>query len=117
MAPYRKLLTKTGRMATMAPGSPADLAYVLASRVHGSRRVRFVQSPATGPLLASLARYLDDEFVIPVIELFTPWTTSPPPTARWKRAAASASASSRSPEPAAGRQPPGRPAQPPGCEE
>jgi hypothetical protein len=41
MAPYRKLLTKTGRMAAMALGSPADLTYLLASSVHGSRRVRF----------------------------------------------------------------------------
>ena len=29
MAPYRKLLTKKGRMAAMALGSPADLAYLL----------------------------------------------------------------------------------------
>lgn len=49
MAPYRKLLTKNGRMAAMALGSPADLAYLLASGVYGSRRVRFVQSPATAP--------------------------------------------------------------------
>lgn len=72
MPPYRKLLTKTGRMAAMAIGSPADLAYVLASRVHGRRRVRFTQSPATGPLLADLAGYVDAKSVTPVIEAVYP---------------------------------------------
>lgn len=65
MVPYRKLLTKTGRMAAMALGSPADLAYLLASGVHGGRRVRFVQSPATGPLLADLARGLRGSRCVP----------------------------------------------------
>jgi len=68
MAPYRRLLTERGRMAAMALGSPADLAYLLASGVHGSRRVRFVRSPATGPLLADLAGYVDDKSVTPVVE-------------------------------------------------
>jgi NADPH:quinone reductase-like Zn-dependent oxidoreductase len=72
MRPYRTLLTKTGRMAAMALGSPADLAYLLASAVHGRRRVRFVQSPATGPLLADLARYVGDKSVTPVIESVYP---------------------------------------------
>jgi NADPH:quinone reductase-like Zn-dependent oxidoreductase len=72
MAPYRKLLTKKGRMAAMALGSPADLAYLLASGVNGHRRVRFVQSPATGPLLADLARYVDNKSVAPVIEAVYP---------------------------------------------
>jgi NADPH:quinone reductase-like Zn-dependent oxidoreductase len=72
MAPYRKLLTKTGRMAAMALGSPADLAYLLVSGVHGSRRVRFVQSPATGPLLTDLAGYVDGKSVTPVIDSVYP---------------------------------------------
>jgi NADPH:quinone reductase-like Zn-dependent oxidoreductase len=72
MAPYRKLLTETGRMAAMALGSPADLTYVLASSVHGSRRVRFVQSPATGPLLADLTGYVDATSVTPVIDSVYP---------------------------------------------
>jgi NADPH:quinone reductase-like Zn-dependent oxidoreductase len=72
MAPYRKLLTRTGRMAALAIGSPADLGYVLISGVHGRRRVRFVQSPATGPLLADLARYVDDKSLVPVIEAVWP---------------------------------------------
>ncbi len=40
--PYRRLLAPGGRMAAMAIGSPADLAYLLASRIHGRRRVRFI---------------------------------------------------------------------------
>jgi NADPH:quinone reductase-like Zn-dependent oxidoreductase len=72
MRPYRRLLAPGGRMAAMALGSPADLAYLLASGVHGRRRVRFVQSPATGPLLADLARYVDDKSVVPVIEAVYP---------------------------------------------
>jgi NADPH:quinone reductase-like Zn-dependent oxidoreductase len=72
MAPYRRLLAPGGRMAAMALGSPADLAYLLTSAVHGSRRVRFIQSPATGPLLADLGRYVDDKSVAPVIEAVYP---------------------------------------------
>ena len=72
MAPYRKLLTKNGRMAAMTLGSPADIAYLLASGVHGRRRVRFIQSPATGLLLADLAGYVDDKSVVPVIEAVYP---------------------------------------------
>lgn len=72
MASYRKLLTKKGRMAAMALGSPADLGYVLASSVYGGRRVRFAQSPATGPLLADLAGYVDAKSVTPVIEAVYP---------------------------------------------
>jgi NADPH:quinone reductase-like Zn-dependent oxidoreductase len=51
---------------------PGDLAYLVASTVHGSRRVRFVQSPATGPLLTDLADYVDDKSVVPVIEAVYP---------------------------------------------
>jgi NADPH:quinone reductase-like Zn-dependent oxidoreductase len=68
MRPYRRLLTRTGRMAVMTPGSPSDLGYLLASGVHGSRRARFAQSPATAPLLADLAGYVECRSVTPVIE-------------------------------------------------
>jgi hypothetical protein len=33
MRPYRRLLTRGGRMAAIALGSPGDLAYLLASRM------------------------------------------------------------------------------------
>ncbi len=72
MRPYRRLLARGGRMAAMAIGAPADVVYLLASRVHGSRRVRFVQSPATAALLADLAGYVDEKSVTPVIEAVYP---------------------------------------------
>lgn len=72
MRPYRRLLARGGRMAAMTIGSPADLAYLLASRVHGGRRVRFVQMPPTAQLLADLAGYVDAKSVVPVIEAVYP---------------------------------------------
>lgn len=68
MRPYRRLLGPGGRMAAMAIASPGDIAYLLASRVHGSRRVRFVQQPPTAALLTDLARYIDDKSVTAVID-------------------------------------------------
>jgi NADPH:quinone reductase-like Zn-dependent oxidoreductase len=65
---YRRLLAPGGRMASMAIGSPGDIAYLVASRIHGSRRVRFIQSPPTAELLAALASYVDSKSVIPVID-------------------------------------------------
>jgi NADPH:quinone reductase-like Zn-dependent oxidoreductase len=72
MRPYRRLLAPGGRMAAMALGSPADIAYLLASGLHGRRRVRFVQSPPTAALLADLAGYVDGKSVTPVIEAVYP---------------------------------------------
>lgn len=68
MRPYRRLLAPGGRMAAMAIGSPTDIAYLLASRVHGGRRVRFAQQPPFAPLLADLAGYADSKSVTPVID-------------------------------------------------
>ncbi|MEU7852119.1 NAD(P)-dependent alcohol dehydrogenase, partial [Micromonospora parva] len=72
MRPYRHLLAPGGRMAAMAIGSPADIAYLVASRIHGGRRVRFIQSPATGTLLTSLAEYVDNKSVLPVVDSVYP---------------------------------------------
>ena len=55
MQPYRRLLAPGGRMAAMAIGSPGDIAYLLDSRIHGRRRIRFIQSPPTAGLLTTLA--------------------------------------------------------------
>ena len=56
-----------------AAGQPADLGHgLLASRVHGSRRVRFVQMPPTAQLLADLAGYVDAKSVVPVVEAVYP---------------------------------------------
>jgi len=72
MRPYRRLLAPGGRMGAMAIASPADVAYLLASRVHGGRRVRFIQAPPTSRLLADLAGYVDAKSVVPVIEAVWP---------------------------------------------
>ncbi len=72
MRAYRRLLAPGGRMAAMAIGSPGDIAYLVASRIHGSRRVRFIQSPPTAELLTALAAYVDGKSVIPVIEAVYP---------------------------------------------
>ena len=72
MRSYRGLLALAGRMAAMAIGSLSDVAYLLASRVHGGRRVRFVQMPPTAQLLADLAGYVDAKSVVPVVEAVYP---------------------------------------------
>ena len=72
MRRYRRLLAPGGRMAAMAIASPADVAYLLASRIHGSRRVRFIQAPPTTQLLTDLAGYVDAKSVVPVIEAVYP---------------------------------------------
>ena len=72
MRPYRRLLAPKGRMAAMAIGGPRDVAYLVASRIHGRRRVRFIQSPPTTELLAALAGYVDSKAVIPVIDSVYP---------------------------------------------
>jgi NADPH:quinone reductase-like Zn-dependent oxidoreductase len=72
MRPYRRLLAPGGRMAAMAIGSPGDIAYLLASRIHGGRRIRFVQSPPTPELLTDLGRYVDAKSVIAVIDSVYP---------------------------------------------
>jgi hypothetical protein len=56
----------------MAIGSPGDIAYLAASRVHGRRRVRFIQSPPTAELLTALAGYVESKSVIPVIDSACP---------------------------------------------
>ena len=72
MRPYRRLLAPGGRMAAMAIGSPGDTAYLLASRIHGPRRVRFIQAPPTTGLLTALAGYVNAKSVTPVIEAVYP---------------------------------------------
>jgi NADPH:quinone reductase-like Zn-dependent oxidoreductase len=72
MRPYRRLLAPGGRMAAMAIGSPADVAYLLASRIYGRRRIRFTQSPPTTALLTALAGYVSDKAVTPVIDSVYP---------------------------------------------
>lgn len=72
MRPYRRLLAPGGRMAAMAIGTPGDIGYLLAARIHGRRRIRFTQSPPTTALLTALAGYVDAKAVTPVIEAVYP---------------------------------------------
>jgi NADPH:quinone reductase-like Zn-dependent oxidoreductase len=65
---YRRLLTPRGRMAAMAPGSPRDVAYLVASLIHGRRRVEYFQIPPSAELLTALAGYVDGRSVTPVVE-------------------------------------------------
>jgi NADPH:quinone reductase-like Zn-dependent oxidoreductase len=69
---FRPLLRQRGRMAAMIVGSFSDAAYMLASAVHGQRRVRFVQSPPTGALLHSLSEMVDAGAMRPVIASISP---------------------------------------------
>lgn len=68
LRPYRRLLAPGGRMIAAIIAGPGDAAYVLASTVFGTRRVRFVQKLPDHDLLASLAEYVDNKTVKPVIE-------------------------------------------------
>lgn len=65
---YRRLLAPKGRMITLIFGGLGDAVYILASTVFGTRRVRFVQKPATGELLASLTEFVENETVKPIID-------------------------------------------------
>lgn len=67
MRPWRKLLTRRGRYLLMALGRPKDVAYLGASMVFGPKRIRFVQAPPDGEILADLARRVDEGTVQPVI--------------------------------------------------
>lgn len=65
---YRSLLRPGGRMAAMIAKGPGQFAYIAASTIHGKRRVRFVQSPPNGKVLAELAALVDDKSIVPVID-------------------------------------------------
>ncbi|MGI5454595.1 NAD(P)-dependent alcohol dehydrogenase [Streptomyces sp. CA-249302] len=65
---YRRLLTPGGRMIAMIVAGAGQAAYLVASAVHGPRRVRFVQQPPTRRLLTDLATLADTGAVVPVIE-------------------------------------------------
>ncbi|HWE44379.1 MAG TPA: NAD(P)-dependent alcohol dehydrogenase, partial [Caulobacteraceae bacterium] len=68
MSAFRRLLDKDGVMACVAVPGPGGIAYILASSVHGSRRVRFVRMPPTGKLLGELTPFVDEHGVKPVID-------------------------------------------------
>jgi NADPH:quinone reductase-like Zn-dependent oxidoreductase len=68
---YRRLLTRNGRMVTVAfdiDHVMASLGYVLASTVHGRRRVRFFRGDPYDDLLAELTRLTDNGSLRPVVD-------------------------------------------------
>lgn len=67
MRPWRRRLTRRGRYMNMALGKPKDLAYLAASNVFGPRRIRFVQAPPDGQILAELSRRVEAGQLRPVI--------------------------------------------------
>jgi NADPH:quinone reductase-like Zn-dependent oxidoreductase len=72
MHPFGTPQAPGDRMAVMTVGSPRDAAYLVASLVHGRRRVRFAQKPPTAGLLTALAGYVDAKSVTPVIQAVYP---------------------------------------------
>jgi hypothetical protein len=90
MRPYRRLLAPGGRMAAMAIGSPADLIYIQATRIHGSRRIRFVQNPPPTHCSPTSSPTSTTSPSPPSSTPSTPSTTSPTPTAPSNPKAASA---------------------------
>ncbi|MGR6920739.1 NAD(P)-dependent alcohol dehydrogenase [[Actinomadura] parvosata] len=72
---YRRLLTPSGRMVTIAfdLGRPAaSLAYIAASAVHGRRRVRAFSGDPSHRLFADLARYVERGDLRPVVDTVFP---------------------------------------------
>lgn len=72
---FRRLLGPRGRMVAIAfdMKSPApSLAYILASSVHGPRRVRFFSGNPRHGLFADLTRYVDSGALRPVVDTVHP---------------------------------------------
>jgi NADPH:quinone reductase-like Zn-dependent oxidoreductase len=69
---YRPLLTRTGRMGTLNVESAGGAAYLVGSTVFGRRRVRFLQFPPDGRLLAALTDQVDAKAVRAVVDSVYP---------------------------------------------
>ena len=72
LARYRRRLAPGGRMVSIAVGSPADAAYIVASAVHGSRRVRFFSGAPKHDLFVDLTAEVDQGHLVPVIDTVYP---------------------------------------------
>jgi NADPH:quinone reductase-like Zn-dependent oxidoreductase len=69
---YRRLLAPGGRMVGIAFRSAADVGYLLASTVFGSRRVRFFSGRPEADLFADLAALVESGAVRPVVDAVYP---------------------------------------------
>lgn len=69
---YRGLLAPGGRMVGIAFRSAADVGYVLASTVFGSRRVRFFSGNPRSDLFADLTALVESGAVRPVVDAVHP---------------------------------------------
>jgi NADPH:quinone reductase-like Zn-dependent oxidoreductase len=69
---YRRLLGPGGRMVGIAFRSAADVGYLLASAVFGSRRVRFFSGNPTSDLFADLTALVESGAVRPVVDAVHP---------------------------------------------
>ncbi|CCH30199.1 NAD(P)-dependent alcohol dehydrogenase [Actinosynnema sp. NPDC047251] len=70
-ATYRRLLTRTGRMVAIAFDTShlvRSVGYLLASTVHGSKRVRFFSGNPQRELFAELVQLAEDGEVRPVVD-------------------------------------------------
>ncbi|MBF8189467.1 zinc-binding dehydrogenase [Nonomuraea sp. K274] len=72
---YRRLLTPSGRMVTIAfdvDRAAASLSYIAASTMYGRRRVCSFSGRPTHRLLADLTRYVEAGAVRPVVDTVFP---------------------------------------------
>jgi NADPH:quinone reductase-like Zn-dependent oxidoreductase len=67
LAAWRRPLTPAGRMVTIAPTSPSAVAAVVASGVHGPRRMRFFSGNPRRRDLRILAAHVERGDVRPLI--------------------------------------------------
>lgn len=73
---YQQLLAPGGRMVAVAFDVEhllPSVSYLLASAVHGSRRVRFFRGNPHTELLAQVARYAEDGWIHPVVDTVHPF--------------------------------------------
>ncbi|WP_431775121.1 NAD(P)-dependent alcohol dehydrogenase [Streptomyces cucumeris] len=71
LSAYRRRLTRTGRMATIAL-SASSMAAICASSVHGARRVRMLSSNPGTAVLRDLAAYVTSGELRPVVDSVYP---------------------------------------------
>lgn len=67
LSAFQRLLVPGGRMLTIAPNTGAAFAAILASGVHGSRRIRFFSNNPKREDLAILSAYIERGDIRPVV--------------------------------------------------